>query len=49
MWIMAKENGVRDVPSLFTLVDDARDLKRMLDELASAMENAVSEEKEMRK
>lgn len=49
MWAEAGRNGVGGVPSLFTLVDDAKDLKTMLNELASAMENAASGEKEMRK
>lgn len=49
MWAIAKENGARGVPSLFTLVDDARDLKAMLNELASTLENAASGEREMRK
>lgn len=47
MWAEASKNGVGGVPSLFTLVDDAKDLKTMLDELAYAMEHTASEEKEM--
>ena len=34
MWLEAKKNGVRGVPSLFGLVDDALALQSMLDDLA---------------
>ena len=33
MWLEAKKNGVRGVPGLFVLVDDARAILSMLDKL----------------
>lgn len=37
MWIAAKQNGVRGVPSARELVHDAEYIKKMLQELAAAL------------
>ena len=45
MWIEAKSNGVRGVPSARELVHDAEDIQEMLNELAEAL-TATKEETE---
>lgn len=40
MWIEARENGVRGVPSTRRLVEDAEDISEMLKELADAVMDA---------
>lgn len=37
MWIEAKKNGVRGVPSIRRLVEDADDIQKMLNALATAL------------
>lgn len=37
MWLEAKRNGVAGVPGVVDLVDDARAIKEMLDELAETI------------
>lgn len=37
MWIIAKQNGARGVPSARELVHDAEDIDKMLQELAAAL------------
>lgn len=41
MWIEAKRNGVRDVPGTRELVNDAEEIKRMLEELSNYLFNHV--------
>ena len=40
MWIEARKNGVRGVPSTRELLHDAEDIDKMLQELASALREA---------
>lgn len=44
MWIEAKQNGARGVPSTRELVKDAEDIDKMLQELAAALFAAECEE-----
>lgn len=37
MWVEAKRNGVSGVPSITELVDDARDIQKMLYDLVNAV------------
>lgn len=37
MWVVAKINGTRGVPSVIDLVDDAREIDAMLEELADKL------------
>lgn len=40
MWVVAKQNGsVSGIPDIKTLVQDADDIKQMLEELADALES----------
>lgn len=36
-WILARRSGTRDVPSAFALVEDAKAIDKMLQELAQAL------------
>ena len=40
MWIDARKNGVRGVPSIRELVQDADEIQKMLQELAEALQKA---------
>lgn len=44
MWIEARRNGTRGVPSTRELVKDAEDIDKMLQELAAALSKAEEEE-----
>ena len=44
MWIEAKENGVKGVPSIFALVEDSKDLDKDLEDLAILVSSLVNEE-----
>ena len=37
MWVAARRSGTRDVPSPFALVEDAKAIDKMLQELAQAL------------
>ena len=37
MWVEARRSGTRDVPSAFALVEDAKAIDKMLQELAQAL------------
>ena len=37
MWVAARRSGTRDVPSAFALVEDAKAIDKMLQELAQAL------------
>lgn len=43
MWVEAKRNGGKGIPDVRTLVQDADDIQEMLDNLADALTEAVSE------
>lgn len=38
MWIDAKRNGVAGVPSISDLVEDAKEIQKMLDDLVAALD-----------
>ena len=40
MWVMARHNGAKGVPSIRELVHDAEDIDKMLQELAAALQEA---------
>lgn len=40
MWIEAKKNGVRGVPSVSELVHDVEEIEEMLEDLAIALKEA---------
>lgn len=44
MWIEARRNGTRGVPTARELVEDAEAIQKMLDELADALEEAEEDE-----
>ncbi len=41
MWVQARASGVKGVPSVIELVDDARAIDKMLQELAAALAEVV--------
>ena len=41
MWVMAKQSGTSGIPSIKELVQDADDIQKMLDDLASALEEML--------
>ena len=43
MWVEAKHNGVRGVPSVVELVDDAREIAAMLESLVKAVRDTMNE------
>lgn len=45
MWIEAKQNGTRSVPSTRELVHDAEEIEKMLQELSDALNNPVKPNK----
>lgn len=45
MWIEAKQNGIRSVPSTRELVHDAEEIEKMLQELSDALSNPVKPNK----
>lgn len=43
MWSMARKNGVQGIPPFLDLVEDAKGIKAMLEELADALEKGANE------